>query len=183
MDQRRQMNGAGDGANGGDGSRPNGDCRKPQFKTITDLQLQVFLEALADSCNVRRAAAVAGFAYSAAYKLRQHDSGFAEAWQAALESGYARLEMALVERAILTIEAVRDPEVGGDIIPVVGAMTVTQAIDLMNKHRASIQGGRAKGVSMKSGKRPTAAETDDIILRHIAIIEQQRESGAKQGAQ
>lgn len=101
---------------------------------------------------------------------------FAEAWQVALESGYARLEMALVERAIQTIEAAHDDN--PDAMPVVGAMTVAQAIDLMNKHRASIEGGRAKRVRLNRHTRPSAEETDAEILRRIAIIEQQREHEA-----
>lgn len=178
MDERNLMNEAGEGGGGDD----VGGRREPQFKTITDHQIEVFLATLADSCNVRRAAAVAGFAYSAAYQRRRRDPDFAEAWQAALDSGYARLEMALVERAILTIETVRDGDGNGDsdadadavVVPVVGAMTVAQAIDLMGKHRASIEGGRAKRVRPNSRKRPTADETDAEILRRIDIIERQR---------
>lgn len=146
--------------------------RTPQRKDATLRQRQVFLDALADSCNVRRAAAEAGFAPSTAYKLRQRDAAFAEAWQAALESGYARLEMALVERAILTIETSSDDAAAAPAP--VGAMTVAQAIDLMNKHRASVDGGRAKSVRLNPRSRPSAEETDAEILRRIAVIERQR---------
>lgn len=155
------------------------DRCEPKFRNITEIQLQIFLEVLSESCNVRRAAALAGFAPSAAYKLRRSNPDFAEAWQAALESGYARLEMALIERAIMTIEAASDSN--PDAIPVVGAMTVAQAMDLMNKHRASIAGGRAKRIRLDAGKRPTADETNAEILRRIAIIERQREQGAQKG--
>ncbi|MDR6834271.1 MULTISPECIES: hypothetical protein [unclassified Sphingopyxis] len=172
MDERNLINEAGEEGGGDD----VGGRREPQFKTITDHQIEVFLATLADSCNVRRAAAVAGFAYSAAYQRRRRDPDFADAWQAALDSGYARLEMALVERAILTIETVRDGDSDADamVVPVVGAMTVAQAIDLMGKHRASIEGGRAKRVRPNSRKRPTADETDAEILRRIDIIARQR---------
>lgn len=164
---------------GAGGPGPEGAYRGPQFKNITDLQLKVFLTALADSCNVRKASAVAGFAHSAAYKLRQQNPEFAEAWQAALESGYARLEMALVERAIQTIDIAHDDN--PDAIAVVGAMTVAKAIDLMNKHRASIEGGRAKRIRFNARNRPTAEETDAEILRRIAIMERQREREAEKG--
>src|SRR5690606_23997703 len=96
----------------------------------------------------------------------------AAAWQAAIETGYVRLETALVERAILTIETSRDD--APDAPPAVGAMTVAQAIDLMNKHRASVEGGRAKRVRLNARQRPTAEETDAEILRRIAVIERQR---------
>ncbi|WP_447760220.1 hypothetical protein [Sphingopyxis panaciterrae] len=152
--------------------------QRPKFKTITDVQKEIFLEALTDGCNVRRAAAAAGFAYSAAYRMRRDNPDFAEAWQGALESGYARLEMALVERAILTIEIARDGN-GADAVPVIGAMTVDQAIELMNKHRASVEGGQAKRIRLNRNTRPTAEETDAEILRRIAIIERQRGGAAK----
>jgi len=146
--------------------------RQPQDKNVTDEQRQAFLDALAGSCNVRQAAAEGGFAPSTAYKIRQRDAAFAAAWQAAIETGYVRLETALVERAILTIETSRDD--APDAPPAVGAMTVAQAIDLMNKHRASVEGGRAKRVRLNARQRPTAEETDAEILRRIAVIERQR---------
>jgi hypothetical protein len=170
----------GDAIQGGDGRTVM--KRQPQAKDVTEAQRQVFLDTLADSCNVRRAAADAGFVPSTAYKLRQRDDGFAAAWQEALEIGYARLEMALVERAIQTIEASADDTPGA--IPPVGAMTVAQAMDLMSKHRASIVGGRAKRVGLNARNRPTADETDAEILRRIAVIERQRgraSAGAKGG--
>ncbi|MCA0209550.1 MAG: hypothetical protein LCH74_10855 [Proteobacteria bacterium] len=161
-------------------ARPDEGRPLPQWRHISDLQKQAFLEVLAESCHVRRAAAAAGFTPSAAYSLRRRDPSFAEAWQAALESGYARLEMALVERAIQTIEVAHDDN--PDAIPAVGAMTVAQAIDLMNKHRASIEGGRAKRIRPNAHNRPTAEETDAEILRRIAIMEQHREREAEKGA-
>jgi len=164
-----------------DGREGPEDDDRPQSarREISDIQRQAFLEALAENCHVRGAAAVAGFAPSAAYNLRRRDPSFAEAWQAAFDSGYARLEMALVERAIQTIDVAHDDN--PEAIAVVGAMTVAQAIDLMNKHRASIEGGRAKRVRLNARNRPTAEETDTEILRRIAIIEQQRERKAKTG--
>ncbi len=164
----------------GDSANTSFRDRKPQPRRITKRQFQVFLEALGENCHVRGAAATAGIAVSAAYHLRRVDPSFAEAWQAALESGYARLEMALVERAIRTIEAVHDDNPAA--IAVVGAMTVAQAVELMSKHRASIEGGRAKRVRLNARNRPTAEETDAVILRRIAIIEQQREREARKDA-
>lgn len=146
--------------------------RRPQKKEATMRQRQMFLETLADSCNVCRAAEAAGITKSTFYRLRRRDAAFAEAWQEALESGYVRLEMALVERAIYTIEGPGDDDVAG--LPAVGAMTVAQAIDLMAKHRASVAGGRAKGQRPSHRDRPTAEETDAEILRRIAVIERQR---------
>ncbi len=139
---------------------------------VPDEKKQAFLDALADSCNVKAAAEASGFTPSTAYKLRQRDPAFAAAWQEALEIGYVRLEMALVDRAIRTIEQSRDD--APDALPAVGAMTAAQAIDLMNKHRASVEGGRAKRIRGTERNRPTAEETDAEILSRIAAIERRR---------
>jgi hypothetical protein len=149
-----------------------GEC-VTRFREIGETQRRLFIEVLGECCNVRHAAAVAGFAHSAAYKLRRVDRDFADAWQAALESGYARLEMALVERAIDTIEKLNGDD-DGTPLPPVGAMTVAQAMDVMAKHRASVEGGRAKRVRLNIHARPSAEDTDAEILRRIAIIEAQR---------
>lgn len=66
-------------------------------------------------------------------------------------------------------------------MPVAGAMTVAQAIDVMNKHRASVGGGRAKRVRLNARNRPTAEETDAEILRRIAVIERQRAGRTAKG--
>lgn len=149
-----------------------GEC-VTRIREISETQRQLFVEVLSACCNVRHAAAAAGFSHSAAYKLRRVDRDFADAWQAALENGYARLEMALVERAIDTIEKLNGDD-DGTPLPPVGAMTVAQAMDVMAKHRASVESGRAKRVRLNSHTRPSAEETDAEILRRIAIIEAQR---------
>lgn len=56
-----------------------------------------FLAALSACANVRLAAKAAGFSHAAFYHHRRHDPAFAYEWQAALETGYLRLEMALLE--------------------------------------------------------------------------------------
>jgi hypothetical protein len=151
--------------------------RLPKNSDVPEVKKQAFLDALADSCNVKAAAAASGFTPSTAYKLRQRDPAFAAAWQEALEIGYARLEMALLERAIQTIETLGDD--APDAPPPVGAMTVAQAMDLMNKHRASVSGGRAKAGRGARRRRPTPDETDAELLRRIDAIERAR--GAEPG--
>lgn len=60
----------------------------------------IFLEHLAATCNVQASAAAAGVAVSTVYANRMRDADFRADWQAALEQGYARLEAALIERAM-----------------------------------------------------------------------------------
>ena len=60
-----------------------------------------FLEALAESCNVSHAARVARISSSAIYRHRAQDASFRLQWGEALATGYAQLEMAMLERALI----------------------------------------------------------------------------------
>ena len=60
---------------------------------------ETFLEVLSCTSNVAEACRQAGLSSGAAYRLRARDAGFREAWDAALEAGYAALEMELLRRA------------------------------------------------------------------------------------
>jgi hypothetical protein len=57
-----------------------------------------FLDTLATSSNVTRAAAAAGVSLTRAYRLRRAEPEFARQWQAALDDGYFHLELELVRR-------------------------------------------------------------------------------------
>ena len=57
-----------------------------------------FLEALAQTSNVTKAAEAAGADPSVAYRRRRTDHLFARAWHAALVEGYEHLEMDLLSR-------------------------------------------------------------------------------------
>ncbi|MGH6781017.1 MAG: hypothetical protein ACREB5_02785, partial [Sphingomonadaceae bacterium] len=60
---------------------------------------RVFLAELAASANVRKACALAGFSTTAVYRRRMVWPDFREAWGAAVEQGYARIELLLIARA------------------------------------------------------------------------------------
>ena len=100
-----------------------------------------FLEALAASANVRRAAAAAGFSPEAVYKRRLRQPGFAAAWDAAIEVGKARIEAYLVEAADRTFdpETLGDAVFGGDALPKV---SVAEAIHILR-----LKGGAARAAA------------------------------------
>lgn len=110
---------------------------------VPEEKKQAFLDALADSCNVKAAAEASGFTPSTAYKLRQRDPAFAAAWREALEIGYVRLEMALVDRAIRTIEQSRDD--APDALPAVRVEAAGEATRLRVTYRAGLA-AEANGV-------------------------------------
>jgi hypothetical protein len=64
----------------------------------------LFLNALADTCNVAASCRAAGMSSGAIYPLRQRDPAFRRAWAEALREGYARLELAMLDRAINGID-------------------------------------------------------------------------------
>ncbi len=101
----------------------------------TDEAERIFLDQLAASCNVMRSAEAAGFRVESIYKRRREDPVFAQRWQAALEQGYARIEMALVRRAADAMEGLApDPDTP---IP---EMTTEQALKVLSRHRATVEG-------------------------------------------
>jgi hypothetical protein len=61
---------------------------------------KLFLDHLAERCNVAEALAVSGLASSSLYLKRKTCAKFRSAWDAALEQGYSRLEAELLSRAL-----------------------------------------------------------------------------------
>lgn len=117
--------------------------KKPRFNKA---RKQVFLEWFAATCNVRLAARQVGVSQATAYRNRMNDPDFAEAWDRALEQGYARLEAKLLE---IQFEAVKepiefdpafDPETE---FPDQKLVNPEIAIALLRQHRGSTGKGRA----------------------------------------
>lgn len=93
---------------------------------------QAFLAALSATANVRLSARAAGFAHSSFYRLRDHDPAFAREMRMALETGYDRIEMALLES--FDPESFRDDAWRRNDPPAVPQMTAQQAIHLLYLH-------------------------------------------------
>jgi hypothetical protein len=84
--------------------RPDGKVIKGSDARWGKRAEEAFLTELTVSASVRRAAAAAGFSAAAVYKRRLKDRRFALAWEAALETGRARLQAHLVEAANRTFD-------------------------------------------------------------------------------
>ena len=78
--------------------------RRPQRRDWTKAKEQLFLSALADTCNVSRACAVAKVSSSAAYRRRKADAAFRAGWLEAVGCAYQRLELVLLDRAFNGVE-------------------------------------------------------------------------------
>jgi len=156
----------------------------------TEARRQLFLDHLAATCNVTASATAAGLYWSGAYAWRRKDPEFAAQWQAALETGYARLEAMLVERAAgggvaepdggagaAGTVAVGDAEAAEPVTPDPAKMDTGLALSLLQMHRARmVRGtrGRTKPVQRASKK-----ETVEAIVRQLRVLRRRLEAEEK----
>ena len=73
-------------------------------RSWTAAKQKAFLEALAERCNVKLAERKSGLSTSRAYARRAEDASFRAGWDRALATGFAQLEMMLLERALHGVE-------------------------------------------------------------------------------
>lgn len=124
-----------------------------------------FLDRLAASCNVRRAAAAIGYTPATLYWRRRRDPAFAERWAAALAQGYTRIEALLLERAEDALEGrMPDPETP---IP---AMTVKEAMELLRMHYAAVN-GRGPRTPGRPARLRSLDEVRESILSKMAAMD------------
>lgn len=161
--------GAGRGA-GPTGSRvrygPTG--RAQRIKTgghqWSDEAEELFFDHLAASCNVRGSAEAVGFTTYTVYRQRRLRPEFAEKWRIALAQGYARLEMALVEAAVDSLE-----EIDFDADRPIPRLTVEQAMNLLKLHGPEVREERA-GRPGRLAAPKSVEYYRESILRKIAAI-------------
>jgi hypothetical protein len=86
------------------GKRPR--MRKASNTAWTKAKEATFLTALEATCNVTAAAATAGVSVSSAYSRRKRHAAFRVGWHEAIGLAYQRLELALIERALVGTEKI-----------------------------------------------------------------------------
>jgi len=79
------------------GARPQ--ARRPRPHEWTKAKEQLFLDTLAETCNVTLAVEAAGMSLAGAYMKRKRDAAFRTGWREALGIAYSRLELVLLDRA------------------------------------------------------------------------------------
>lgn len=107
--------------------RPGGRRR------LTRAAEQAFLAALSATANVRLSAAAAGFSHSAFYARRKQSPAFAREMRLALETGYDRIELALLES--FAADAHADDAWRRNDPPPIPPMTPAQALQLLYLHQ------------------------------------------------
>lgn len=114
-----------------------------------------FLATLAATCNVKAACAEVGLTAASAYAHRKRWPRFASLWDQALETGYARIEIALVETGCnLFSPAEVPPEVA------ISGMTAEQALHVLHMHKQ-----RVHGIGGTPGRAPLPPTMNDPAIR------------------
>ncbi len=129
-------------------------------------QMDVFLDALAESSNVAASARAAGLAANAMYRERRRNAGFAARWHEALCEGFARLEAELLSEALIAPTGnVKDSTLKSR------AQKYRLGLSLLAAHRAAVRGAKlptaeigAKG----SAKARLAAKLDAMRAQAAA---------------
>lgn len=135
---------------------------------ITPEQIETFLETLADTCNVVRSAKAAGFAANWAYRKRRRDAGFRNGWAEAVREGYAKLELVLLERAMIGTPKLVRSAGGGERI--VREYSNTLAIALLKRHAS---------LADSAAYEPADEELAEIRERILARLDKLRGQGAE----
>lgn len=147
---------------------------KRSTREISQRSRDAFILSLSETCNVSLSAERAGVALSTVYKMRQRDAAFAAAWARALDDGYQRLELGLVQAALAAVEGPRVDASDVPNRPIIEPMTMDQALRLLGRHEGSVRNGRFKSNRPGKGKMPTSEETDEAILKRLAVLRRQR---------
>jgi len=145
----------------------------------TKRRRRIFLDHLAATCNVTASAVAAGLHWSGAYSLRRNDPEFAAQWQAALETGYARLEAMLIDRAAgagAEPAGEDSPEAEAATPPKPQEMDTDLALNLLRLRRAPIKG------SARGNFKPQRAGKDDLLkalMKQLKVLRRriERERG------
>lgn len=86
----------------GGSKRPQ--MREPEGRSWTARKERLFLLSLAETCNVKLSAKRAGVSHNCVYERRNKNASFRASWDSALATGYAQLEMMMLERALHGVE-------------------------------------------------------------------------------
>lgn len=125
------------------------------------------LAALQATCNVKASCAEVGMWPPSAYAHRERWPRFRERWYAAVETGYLRLEMALIENG-------KNLFSGRDLPPEapMPQMRVADAIHLLHMHKREVRGvGGRPGLIARD---PDIEEVRAQVLRKVGAMERGR---------
>ena len=141
--------------------------RVRSYRQWSDEAETEFLDALAASANVTLACEEAGVGHTSVYRRRRDNAAFAIKWQAALEQGYARLEMELVRSAVDSLGSL-----SFDASRPIAAMGAETALKVLTLHRQSAKKPRRAptNCSRQSRRLPAASPISPGRIRRTPLL-------------
>ena len=150
---------------------PRRQRRKP--RAWTKRRRTIFLQALAETCNVSKAALAAGMDRSSAYDLKDRDPEFMRGWRRALEQAHGELEWDLLKKAKdgdVRTELTLDPETRKPIkIKLTHERRQAIAMRLLLSHKAEVLAFRCE--ERMAGEDDTA-NADARIRAQMDVVRQ-----------
>lgn len=166
----------------------------------------LFLDAVSEHCNIRRAARKAMVSKTTAYRHYRSDPAFAAEWIEALRQGYVRLEERLLAHALRALDAddpdgmeadaaeadgadddgegvLRSPGEGEGALKGRTVFTNTMlAYRLLARHHASVAGGRMAPIRAPQW-RSTPQSADEALRARLDQLARrlEKEAAAKGG--
>ena len=128
-------------------------------------QMDIFLDALAESSNVAASARAAAISANAMYRERRRNAGFAARWHEALCEGFARLEAELLAEALIAPTGnVKDSTLKSR------AQKYRLGLSLLAAHRAAVRGAKlpAAGDTPKGSAKARLLAKLDAMRAHGA---------------
>ena len=137
--------------------------RKPRRNEWTRAKERTFFTALAETCNVKLAAEIAGMSVAGAYWRRKRDAAFRAGWAEAIGAAYQRLELVMLDRALNGTEKVVVRKDGSE--ERMREYPNQIAMHLLKMHRDS---------AMQAIEEPDEADVADVRARLVEKLERLR---------
>ena len=137
--------------------------RKPRRNEWTRAKEQTFFTALAETCNVKLAAEIAGMSVAGAYWRRKRDAAFRAGWAEAIGAAYQRLELVMLDRALNGTEKIVVRKDGSE--ERMREYPNQIAMHLLKMHRDS---------AMQAIEEPDEADVADVRARLVEKLERLR---------
>ena len=137
--------------------------RRPRRNEWTRAKERTFFTALAETCNVKLAAEIAGMSVAGAYWRRKRDAAFRAGWAEAIGAAYQRLELVMLDRALNGTEKIVVRKDGSE--ERMREYPNQIAMHLLKMHRDS---------AMQAIEEPDEADVADVRARLVEKLERLR---------
>ena len=138
-------------------------ARRPRRNEWTRAKERTFFTALAETCNVKLAAEIAGMSVAGAYWRRKRDAAFRAGWAEAIGAAYQRLELVMLDRALNGTEKIVVRKDGSE--ERMREYPNQIAMHLLKMHRDS---------AMQAIEEPDEADVADVRARLVEKLERLR---------